>query len=73
MKRFASLLTISTLVCGMTAFAQTAGDDMKSAGSDVKNATKKTGKATAKGAKKTGHAIKKGTHKAADKVSDKTQ
>jgi hypothetical protein len=52
------------------------GQDLKNAGKDTKDATvtgaKKTEKGTKKAAKATGHGVKKGTHKAADKVADKT-
>jgi hypothetical protein len=52
--------------------AQTAGQDMKAAGSDTKNAAKDTGNAVKKTAKATGRKVKHGTHKAANKVAQKT-
>jgi hypothetical protein len=52
------------------------GQDLKNAGKDTKDATKtgakKTANGTKKAAKTTGHNVKKDTHKAADKVADKT-
>jgi hypothetical protein len=52
------------------------GQDLKNAGKDTKDAAKtgakKTGRGTKKAAKATGNGVKKGTHKAADKVADKT-
>jgi biotin-(acetyl-CoA carboxylase) ligase len=53
--------------------AQTAGQDIKKAGSDTKNAAKETGSAAKKTAKTTGSKVKHGTHKAAQKVADKTK
>ena len=73
MKKLAAVLSTVILASGMTAFAQTAGQDIKNAGSDIKGAAKSTGKATAKTTKTAGKKIKSGTHKTADAVAGKTQ
>ena len=54
-------------------FAQSAGQDMKQAGQDAKGAAANTGRATKRAAKAAGRKIKHGTHKAANKVSEKTK
>ncbi len=73
MKKLAAVLSTVILATGMTAFAQTAGQDMKNAGSDIKGAAKSTGKATAKTTKTAGKKIKKGTNKTANAIAGKTQ
>ncbi len=73
MKKLAAVFSTVILAGGLTAFAQTAGQDIKNAGSDIKGAAKSTGKATAKTTKTAGKKIKKGTHKTADAVAGKTQ
>jgi hypothetical protein len=45
---------------------------MKTAGTDTKNAAKDTAGAVKKTAKTTGRKVKHGTHKAAQKVANKT-
>lgn len=61
-----ALMTAVTLALP-SAFAQTAGQDMKNAGSDTKNATKSAGHGISKGTKtgyrKTKHGTKKAYHK----------
>jgi hypothetical protein len=77
------LLLVMTSMVGV-AFAQTAGQDLKSAGHETKEAAKDAGKGTGKaaktGARKTKNGVKKGAHatasgveKGADKVEDKTR
>jgi type IV secretory pathway TrbL component len=72
------ILAIALLIGSSTALPvySQVGQDLKNAGKDTKDAAKtgakKTAKGTKKAAKATGHQVKKGTHKAADKVADKT-
>ncbi|WP_180539607.1 hypothetical protein [Nevskia soli] len=73
MKKLAAVLSTVILATGMTAFAQTAGQDIKNAGSDIKGAAKSTGKATAKTTKTAGKKIKKGATKTADAVDGKNK
>jgi hypothetical protein len=72
-KKTASVISAAILALGMTAFGQTAGQDIKAAGTDTKDAAKNTGKATKRTAKTATKKTKNGVHKAANKVSDKTQ
>jgi hypothetical protein len=74
--RISRLLIATGLSIGLTAgmaFAQTAGQDMKSAGHETKDAATDAGHATVKGTKKAAHATKKGRAKAADKPGDAAQ
>ena len=58
---------------GLTAFAQTAKEDIKRAGRETKEAAQDAGSATKRTAKKAGHKVKHTTNKAASKVEEKTR
>ena len=66
---------VMAVVTTQGAFAQTAGQDIKNNGSQTKNASRRTsGKSPAVTTAATaGGEVKHGTHKAAQKVADKTQ
>jgi len=74
MKRSLIQLSLALVLTGAPiAFAQTAGQDMKQAGQNAKGAAVNTGHAAAQATRTTGRKIKHGTHKVANKVSNKTQ
>ena len=75
MRRIVTFIGAAVMATMMSTgvYAQTAGQDMKNAGSETKDAAKDTGAAVKRTAKTTGKKVKHGTHKAAQKVADKTQ
>jgi hypothetical protein len=75
MKRIQSLLLGLALACSCvgSAFAQSAGDDIKEAGKATKKAATKTGSAVKKGSKKAVNKTAKKTQEGAAKVKDATK
>ena len=69
----ASAATLLAAGSAVSAYAQTAKEDIKDAGRSTKRAVKKTGSATKKTAKKATNATAKTVEKGAEKVKEKTQ